>query len=171
MTVLKELKKLDYDILYELVRNSRSSDRQVAKILGVSQPTVTRRRTQLEKEGLLEYTAVPDLAKLDFEIMAFTFGKWKFDAHSDTHGQAAKDFVNKHPNTIFVSSGRGDFGDRVAISVHKDYADYSNFMRDVSLEWAELMGNPTSFIVDLKTDNVVRKLTFKFLFDSLKKKE
>jgi DNA-binding Lrp family transcriptional regulator len=167
---MTKLKDLDYDILSELIKNSRLSDRQVAKILGVSQPTVTRRRSQLEKEGLLEYTAIPDLGKLDFEIVAFTFGKWNFEAYADTQVQAAKDFINRHPNIIFVSTGRGDFGDRVAISVHKDYSEYSKFMSEVRQEWAEFMGSSSTFIISLKTDNIVRKLTFKFLIDAVKKK-
>lgn len=168
---MTKLKSLDYGILSGLIKNSRLSDRQLAKILGVSQPTVTRRRTQLEKEGLLEYTAIPDLGKLDFEIVVFTFGKWNFNAYPDTRVQAAKDFINRHPNIIFVSTGRGDFGDRVAISVHKDYAEYSRFMSEVRQEWAELMGDPKTFIISLKADNIVRRLTFKYLMDTLGKKE
>jgi len=167
---MTKLKNVDYDILSQLIKTSRLSDRRLAKILGISQPTVTRRRTQLEKEGVLEYTAIPDLGKLDFEIVAFTFGLWNFNAYSDTRVQAAEDFINRHPNIIFVSTGRGDLGDRVAISVHKDYAEYSQFMSDVRQEWAELMGSPTSFMISLKTDNVVRKLTFRYLIDTLKNK-
>jgi DNA-binding Lrp family transcriptional regulator len=78
-----KLKSIDYEIISELIKNSRLSDRQVAKKLGTSQPTVTRRRTQLEKEGMLDYTGVPDLKKLGFEILAFTFGKWSFQKHPD----------------------------------------------------------------------------------------
>lgn len=171
MTVMTKLKNLDYDILFELIKTPRLSDRQLAKILGVSQPTITRRRTQLEKEDMLEYTAIPSLGKLDFEIVAFTFGKWNFDVYSDTRVQAAKDFIDRHPNIIFVSTGIGDFGDRLAISVHKDYTAYSTFMNDVRQEWAEFMRSPNTFIISLKTDNIVRKLTFKFLINTLKKKE
>ena len=59
----------------------------------------------------------------------------------------------------------------MAISVHKDFADYSKFMSDIRHEWAELMGDPTTFIISLKTDNILRNLTFKFLIDTLKKKD
>ncbi len=41
---MKELKPIDYKILFELMKDSHRSDRQLAKALGVSQPTVTRRR-------------------------------------------------------------------------------------------------------------------------------
>jgi len=55
-----KLKNIDYMILSELIKNSKTSDRKLAKIVEVSQPTVTRRRINLEKEGLLEYTIIPN---------------------------------------------------------------------------------------------------------------
>ena len=71
---------IDYKILSELIKNSKTSDRSIAKLLNVSQPTVTRRRDKLEKEGLLEYTAIPNLEKLGFEIVAFHFILWKTES-------------------------------------------------------------------------------------------
>ena len=64
---MKDLKPIDYGIFAELVKNARLSDRQLAKILNVSQPTITRRRNELEKRGLLDYTAILDIRKLGFE--------------------------------------------------------------------------------------------------------
>ena len=62
------------DLLYELMKNSRRSDRQLAKAVGVSQPTITRMRKTLEKKGYIHgYTLVPALDKIGFEIMAFNF--------------------------------------------------------------------------------------------------
>ena len=45
--LLKKLKPIDYELVSELIKNSRLSDRQVAKKMNVSQPTVTRRRGEL----------------------------------------------------------------------------------------------------------------------------
>ena len=39
-------------LLLELVKNSKRSDRDLAKALDVSQPTVTRMRKKLEKEAV-----------------------------------------------------------------------------------------------------------------------
>jgi DNA-binding Lrp family transcriptional regulator len=51
--------KLDLKLIAELMKNSKQSDRELAKKLGVSQPTVTRTRTRLEKEGYIkEYTLI-----------------------------------------------------------------------------------------------------------------
>ncbi|MDH5391251.1 MAG: helix-turn-helix domain-containing protein, partial [Candidatus Bathyarchaeota archaeon] len=38
-------------LLLELLKDSKRSDREIAKVLGVSQPTVSRMRWRLEEEG------------------------------------------------------------------------------------------------------------------------
>lgn len=47
-------------LLREMLKNSKRSDREIAKSLEVSQPTVTRTRARLEKEYLETYTVIPD---------------------------------------------------------------------------------------------------------------
>jgi len=57
------------DLLYELMKNSKRSDRELAKVVKVSQPTITRMRKNLEKkEYIREYTIVPAVEKLGFEL-------------------------------------------------------------------------------------------------------
>ena len=74
---MKELKPIDYKILFELMKDSHRSDRQLAKSLGVSQPTVTRRRAMLEENFIEGYTVIPKFGQIGFEIAAFTFIKSK----------------------------------------------------------------------------------------------
>jgi len=72
---LEWLKPVDYEILSQLIKNSKISDRKLAGKLGVSQPTVTRKRAKMEKAELIDYTAVPNFAKLGFEIRVRPFRK------------------------------------------------------------------------------------------------
>ena len=74
---MKELKAIDYKLLFELMKDSHRSDRQLAKALDVSQPTVTRRRTMLEANIIEGYTITPTFGKIGFELTAFTFTKSK----------------------------------------------------------------------------------------------
>ncbi len=74
---MKKLKPLDHRLLFELMRNAKRSDRQLAKLLGVSQPTVSRRRAFVKKELIDGYTAVPKWKKLGYEILAITLVKTK----------------------------------------------------------------------------------------------
>lgn len=61
------MKDIEIKLVCELIKNSRKSDRELAKLIGVSQPTVSRIRTRLEKEGVIEYTGTANLRKLGFE--------------------------------------------------------------------------------------------------------
>jgi DNA-binding Lrp family transcriptional regulator len=55
------MKPVMLKLVAELFRNSRKSDREMARKLGVSQPTVSRMRGKLESEGVIqEYTIIPD---------------------------------------------------------------------------------------------------------------
>src|SRR3989304_9887091 len=84
-------------LLQELVKNSKRSDRDLAKILGVSQPTLTRMRKRLERDSyILDYTAIPNMTKLGFEITAFTFF----------------DIDQYDPKTGGVEGGLGERGDK-----------------------------------------------------------
>jgi len=166
---MKALKSVDYLILAELMKNSRLSDRQLAKNLGVSQPTVTRRRTTLEKERLIEYTAIPDLKKLGFEILAFNFATWKTDGGSEEKAQEAKAFISKHPDVIFVSTGRGLGADRVSVSAHRNFAEYHRCMQELREYYGQNVEKLDSFVVSLQNDRILRNLAFKYLAEMLKK--
>jgi len=59
------MKKRMMSLLLELLKDSKRSDRELAKVLEVSQPTVTRMRSRLVKEGMIrEFTIIPDNTRL-----------------------------------------------------------------------------------------------------------
>lgn len=80
---MNKLDNIGYKILFELIKDSKISDRKLAKKIGLSQPTVTRRRARLDKEGLIDYTGIPNLVKLGFEIVAFQFMRWTADGYRE----------------------------------------------------------------------------------------
>lgn len=71
------MKDTERKLICELMRNCKKSDRELAKLVGVSEPTVSRIRTKLEREGVIRYPGTADLKKLGFEIIALTFGNLK----------------------------------------------------------------------------------------------
>ena len=93
-------------LLFALIKRSRRSDRELAKVLKVSQPTVTRKRAKLEKEGYIrEYTVIPDFPKLGFQIMSVIFTKFKSSIPSETLEEIRKkvrDDEKKHPSSILL---------------------------------------------------------------------
>ena len=168
---MRKLKAIDYEIISELIKNSRLSDRQLAKKLGTSQPTVTRRRTELDKERLLDYTAVPDLRKLGFEILAFTFGKWNFAECPDTRVDEMKKWIDSQPGVILMSTGSGMGLDRMGLSVHKDYADYTRVIQDFKSKFGDCYEVFSSFIVSLESDVMLRSISFKSFIELLRNSE
>jgi DNA-binding Lrp family transcriptional regulator len=104
------IRDVEVKVLAELMRNSRRSDRELAKVVGVSQPTITRTRTKLEREGIIkEYTLVPDFKKLGYQIMAFLFmGKQETieKKKSEVLRKAVEEMEDKTPiATLTVADG------------------------------------------------------------------
>ncbi|MCW4052374.1 MAG: winged helix-turn-helix transcriptional regulator [Candidatus Bathyarchaeota archaeon] len=171
---MQKLKEVDYKLLSELMRNSKTTDRALAKKIGVSQPTVTRRRARLEKRGMLEYTSIPNFKQLGFEIMAFSFSRWTPDAmgkivDKEEFSKEIQKFLSNHPNVIFgTTEGEGLGGmNSACISVHKNFADYAKWAKEIKDYWGEYVSDFNSFIFSLYSTNVVRQITFKHFADCL----
>jgi DNA-binding Lrp family transcriptional regulator len=166
------LKELDFRILAELMRNAKASDRVLAKRLGVSQPTVTRRRARLEQEGIIkEYTVIPDYPKAGYHIMAITLLKYETDAGIDEILEArkrAKEIVKDSPAEIVLAErGIGIDYHGVTISFHQDYAAFVKFRDAMRLALPVKAVKLDSFIVNLDDEFRYRPLTFSTLAQHL----
>jgi len=157
--------EISIKILQQLLKNSKKSDRELAKAIGVSQATFTRRRKQLERKIIQEYTIRPNLYELGFEILAFSFIRFK-EPSTDLM-EKARQSVAKEPNVIFASGGEGLGMAAVGISVHKDYTSYTNFITKMRHEWADIVVDVQSFLVSLKGDLQVKSFSLKYLADIL----
>ena len=158
------LKDVELRIVAELMRNSRRSDRELAKTIGVSQPTVTRTRTRLEKEGYIkEYTMIPDFNKLGYEIMGFTFIKMKKNIGSKEQ-EEFREFVSKfakeqpHAELIDVS-GIGLNKDVVFVSFYKDFSAYADTQRiSKGVPYSDV-NETEGFLVNLEDKSLIKVLS------------
>jgi DNA-binding Lrp family transcriptional regulator len=151
-------------LLKALLENSKRSDRELAKVVKASQPTVTRNRKLLSKY-IRSYTIVPEFSKIGYEIISFTFAKARtYDPKKvDTRLPAIKEwFMNQH-NVVFVSDGEGLGKDFAVISLHKDYSRYADFIRDCNLNFADIMSDFQSFVVSLKTGVIMKPFDLVYL--------
>jgi DNA-binding Lrp family transcriptional regulator len=151
------------------MRDSKRSDRDLARILGVSQPTLTRTRKKLEQEGyILDYTVIPNMIKLGYEIVAFTFlGIDRRHAKTGEPDQELEESVHKwvthSPKIIFGASGEGLEGKScMMISVHRNFTDFTDFINEFRTQWSSSIRDMDTFLVSLKT-----KLPKRFSFRNL----
>jgi len=116
------MKDVELKLIVELMKNSRRSDRELAKALKVSQPTISRTIRKLEKEGLIrEYTAIPDFYGLGFDLMSVNFVKFKPNTtlvDIEKMKKTANEFESQSGiPSILVMNGMGLDSDRILHNV------------------------------------------------------
>jgi len=154
------MKKRMLKLLFELMKNAKRSDREIAKIIGVSQPTITRMRQRLEKTAIVDYTVIPDWTELGFEIMAMTFVKAKGLPETT---EKAKKWAMNNPNVVFAAGGEGMGMDYSIMSFHNNYSDFSSFIDNLKTEWAENLQGLQSFLMTTGEERTVKPLSLKYL--------
>ncbi len=154
------MKKRMMSLLLEYLKGSKRSDREIAKVLGVSQPTVTRMRQRLVKEGVIkEFTVIPDFVKMGYEIMAISCVKTKTPVGLE---EKAEKWMRKYPNIIFVARAEGMGKNGVMISLHRDYTDYSNFITEHLRYWKDDLEGYDSMLISLE-GRIVKPFSLKYL--------
>lgn len=167
------MKPIELRLISELMKDSRRSARELSKVLGVSQPTVSRVLKKLEQRGAIkEYTVIPDFTMLGYELMALTFVTIRpalDPAETDRARETAQKLMKEGPgNIIMLESGIGLNHTGAIISFHKDYSDYSRFIqeyRQASTTQAYVHENVESFLIDLKDKARYRPLALSVLAD------
>ena len=164
------MKEVEWKLVCELMKNSRRSDRALAKVIGVSQPTVSRMMNKLEKEGVIkEYTMIPDFAKLGFEIMSIDFATMKEhipeEKLREIREQVRQTSKKKPLSTIVGMSGMGCNADRVVVAFHEDYSTYMEYLRTIRQHPLVIVDQIRSFVINLKDKSQYLPLTLSTLGD------
>jgi DNA-binding Lrp family transcriptional regulator len=153
------LKEIERKMLSELIKNSRRSDRELAKAIGISQPTATRIRTKLEKESFVkEYTTIPNLSKIGYAILALTF--LKLDVKKSLPAKDVAKFRQMHyeafskdPSALMlIKRGIGLGYDAVIMSLHQNYSGCDQFRNFVRQNMMERVTGIDTFLVNLEED-------------------
>ena len=147
-------------LLFELMKNAKRSDREIAKIIGVSQPTITRMRQRLEKTAIVDYTVIPDWTELGFEILAQTLVNTK---GLPEVSEKLKNWVLNNSNVVFAAEGSGMNMDYSILSFHKNYSGYSNFINNLKATIAENLQDIQSFLISTGKERTIKPLSLKYL--------
>ena len=143
-------KGLPDQLLRELLKNSKRSDRELAKVLGVSQPTITRTRSKLEQDGAIQdYTIVPNFKKMGFELMTIGLVKVRPDAIAPESIAKAKEYAQKIPQAIFSAIGEGMGMNGIVITFHKSYTEFQHQMNEFKAAWKDFLDSIEFFVIAL----------------------
>jgi biotin operon repressor len=159
------VREVELKLISELMKNSRRSDRDLAKAIGVSQPTVSRLIKKLEEEGCVqEYTMIPNFKKLGYEIVALSFVKFS-RMYSPEEVQTTKKATNKlfseGPAEIFmIERGKGLGCQGVFISFHKNYSAYVEFEEWIRKTISSDISDIQTFLVNLNDQVRYRPMSF-----------
>lgn len=166
------MKELERKLIAELIKNSRRSDRELAKAVGCSQPTVSRMIKRLEKEGYIkEYTMIPDFHRLGYEIMALTFiqneKKSGMEELEDLRTKGRELEKNSAVSALFIMNGIGRDSNRVILSLHESYSSFADFVRLMKQLAAYNVHYVDSFLISTTDKSHSRPLTFAVLGDRI----
>ena len=78
-----------------------------------------------------------------------------------------KKWMQSHPEIIFSSRAEGMGMHAVTVSLHKNYAEYMNFLME-NKKWGKFMAEAQYILVDLGGD-VAKPLSFKYLAEKQEK--
>jgi len=154
------MKKIRMKLLSELLKDSKRSDRELAKVLGVSQPTVTRIRHKLVQEGIIrQFTIIPDFSRMGYGIMAITCFKAKMKTELI---ERARKWTTARPNIIFAGRAEGMGKTGLMISMHTDFAEFSTFIEDLMIEWGDDVEEYSTLLTPLK-GTIIKPLSLEYL--------
>jgi len=166
------LKEIELKLIAELMRNSRRSDRELAKAVGVSQPTVSRTLAKMKKEGYIRnYTIMPDFGKLGYSLLAITFVKLKsaFSMEEiEKIRKAVKERVEQSQfGIVMLERGIGLGFDACIISIYRDYSEYAEHTKAIRAFPFIDISKIETFIINLKDDVRYRPLNFEIIAKQL----
>ena len=159
-------KELMIKTLFELIKNSKRSDREIARSLGLWQSTITRYRKRLEKEGVIrEYTLVPNLQKMGYKILAFTFMRTpkKGKISNEVLENKIKEWVNDFPEVTFSTRVQGGGWNAVIISLHKSYTQYSEYFKRVLDIGEDVIEDTEVILASLDKESTLKQFSFRYL--------
>jgi len=119
------MKDRELRVVIELMKDSRRSDGELARAVGVSQPSISRTRKKLEEQGTIrEYTIIPDYPQLGFALMSIIFTKMRGQLSKeilDDLKKRARNTLRGHPSAMILeSTGIGCNADYVAIALSQE---------------------------------------------------
>ncbi len=126
-------------ILLALLTHGGKSDRAIAKVLGVNNSTLTKRRRKLEQEGYIkEYTFLPDFHKMGLEFVVFSISSTS-EVVPPENLKFLHELSQKLPEMLCLLEDHDVAGTNwFSITVHRNYDEFVKLYEKVQEEYAHL---------------------------------
>lgn len=152
------LKKREREVLIHLLANGRMPDKHIAKVLGTTQPTVTRIRQKLERTGYIKgYRPVIDFEKLGIGLVAITLFRISDFSKTEEIKKNVVPELRKIPGIVLVAEGEGLGKTSIIMSIHKDFREFEELMIDTRQKFGKYMEEIEQFI--FSTNRIVKDLS------------
>lgn len=163
------MKRIDLEILSELMKNSKMRGVELAETLGSSSPAISRRMKRLENNGYIrEYTLIPHFIKLGYELMVVTLVKLKPKLTPEQVEEAHElllRFARETPekdsySVIMAERGMGLARNVIFITCHRNFSTFVEFRRRlIQFKFLETTIDD-NFLIDLHDKIRYLPLTF-----------
>lgn len=138
---------LDQDLVNELLKNGRSSLRNLAEELDVSVTTISNHLSDLEEEGVIQgYTPIIDYGELGYDVTAVM--QLKGEGHAL---QEIAETLRDHDQMVSVYEVTGDY-DMIAIGKFKDTDDMNNQIKSLITD-PDINQSNTSIVLNTVAEN------------------
>ncbi len=142
-----EFSKREFQVLSELLKNSRISDQEIARRLNTSRPGIAKIRQRLEKKGvILGYQPIVDFEKIGLAVHATTLYRWIDYSKQKELGEVSS-YIRSLPEVFAFVQGEGAGGKTDAVvSMHPNLQDFEAFVQKLKLCWKNNVDSVEMFI-------------------------
>lgn len=170
----KPLRDVELRLISELMKNSKRSDRELAKIMRVSQSTVTRARIRLEKTGVIrEYTMIPDFCALGYNIMGATRFELREKPIDEKTKETRKTVIDEEDSprvNLIAVEGVGSDQNRMFVNFYESYSSYDEAMKLLKQVRVVNFDRIDTFLVDLNNKRNYRVLSMSAMAKNLQRR-
>jgi DNA-binding Lrp family transcriptional regulator len=152
------LKKREKSVFIQLLSDARMPDKHIAKLLGTTQPTVTRIRQKLEKLGYIKsYKPIVDLEKLNIGLVVLTLFRIADFSKTGEIKKVVIPDLKKMPEVILVAEGEGMGKTSLIISIHKDFPEFEGWMLNLRKKYGKYVEGEEHFF--FSTNRIYKELS------------
>lgn len=154
-----KLSRAERKVLAGLVKYPEETDTLIAEEVGVSRNTVANAKRKFLDEGICFTRVVPDLQKLGYKILVFTYRKFNPRISMDQRKDASEMVRKLLSPHFYVSKNLDGF----IISAHTSFEEYNRANDELMSHYMRqeyILDEPISYHISIPDMNIIKNLEF-----------